>query len=552
MWMLILNWHDAPDRSVWTWLLIVSWFGLVDINGMPLIDWPTWMVTAMLICVSVLKATVLWALFIIAKTRKWSKIAVIGILILYSLACLTNGICFCIYGFGISHRLVAVLSQTNLQETKEFLPGLFENFIKLIFSARAGLFLLTSAVIWFAAKRIPSKFFTGGIVTISIFGILGLGFALNDMPKGKNLLSVSVRVTKIMIESIRERSAMKHLSDSLHPLPDAGSVRTTFDASTVVMVIGESASADHWSLYGYSLPTTPKIDALSDSLFIFKDVIGSSTTTAVNMENILTLREDDSADKWYTYPLLLDLFNHAGYKTWWLSNQEKNGMWGNSTSVMVSGANVVEYLGKENSEDAQTPDYDVILLRAFQEAINDTASHKMINLHLMGSHSQYKQRYPSDFSKFNADDERILHNQNWINESKLAKIAEYDNSILYTDYILSRVIKDVAASTSPAVFIYFSDHGESVYDKSDFIGRDRQHVAVPMIIYANSAYAKSNPEIIARLRLAESKRFSTSDIAQLLMSITGTSYSKYNPERDILSEKYRERVRYVDGEPWDK
>lgn len=294
------------------------------------------------------------------------------------------------------------------------------------------------------------------------------------------------------------------------------------------------------------------MSALRDDLFIFSDAIGSSTGTALNLETILTLKEDDSSGEWYSFPMLIDIFNQAGYNTWWLSNQERYGIWSNSSSAMSSRAHTVIYAGNESSKDATLYRYDDVLVPEFYKAMADTSSYRMINIHLMGSHTKYSYRYPPEYSRFSADDERNIHSRPWLDNEKLGTIAEYDNSILFTDYILGQIIDRVSESTSPAVVVYLSDHGENVYDDRDFIGRDRRYVRVPMIVYINEAYRNSRHDAVEKLRNATDMKFSTSNIPYFLMTLSGTQYKGYNPRRDILSaDTYVDYARHVDGEPWD-
>lgn len=552
MWKQILGLcHKAPYKGLWVWLLLASWLSVADLYGTSIIVWPAWMEIVMLLSLSFLKATVLYSLFLTAYPKKWSRIVMVIFLFVYSILCILNGMCYYLYGFGISFRMITVISQTNSREIMEFLPGFFSNLISL--STNIHLYALLAAIIagWLILKRLNAKIFWALCLLPSLTGIIMTGIAVYEIQQGRNLFFVTIRTPKMIYASIREREAEKEILAAIRPLPDAESIFSNHIASTIVMVVGESASKGHWGLYGYPLPTTPYLSAISDSLFVFKDAIGNSTGTALNMECILTLKDDNSKDEWYNYPTLPDIFNHAGYRTWWLSNQERSGIWNNSYSAIVSRANIVKFLGKENSEEASAYRYDEVLLPEFYKAMSDTSAYKMINLHLMGSHTKYKMRYPSEYSRFTPQNERMVHKGSWLNDSKLNTIAAYDNSILYTDYILSQIIRMIERETKPSICIYFSDHGENVYSDRDFIGRDRKYVRIPLIIYANEAYRRLNPDVVNAIKNSLTKRFSTSGIPHLLMHLSKTSYSGYNPKRDILSHEYMESIRYIDGEPWD-
>lgn len=553
MWKFLFErWHGAQCRGVWMWLAVASWLGVADLEASPLLGWSPGAVWLALAALSCLKATLLWLLYLVARPKRWSRFLMIGIIALYSLMCVTNGVVYTIYGFGISHRLMAALAQTNSRETMEFFPVLLPNVGTALTRRGLLLALLAGYGFYIEIRRISAREFFWLVGTVSVAGAVATAFAMAGMGQGRNLFLMSVRVPKNIIESRREMRAMDELMRSLRPLPDAASVHSSQDAATIVMVIGESATTEHWGLYGYPLPTTPRLAAMKDSLIVFTDALGSSTTTAVNMERILTLMNDDSPGEWYEYPMLLDIFNAAGYRTFWLSNQERMGVWSNSSGAMASRASRVKYVGTQSSEDALEYRYDEVLLPEYRLALVDTARAKQITLHLMGSHNEYRLRYPASFSRFKAEDERGLHRQKWINDRKLRTIAEYDNSILYTDSILGEVIGAVARDPKPAIFVYFSDHGENVYSDRDFIGRDRRHMQVPMVVYANAAYRRAFPERVERLKAACGKAFSTSGISYLLMGLSGTEYNGYDATRDISSPSYRQRPRYVDREAIDE
>jgi Predicted membrane-associated, metal-dependent hydrolase len=340
--------------------------------------------------------------------------------------------------------------------------------------------------------------------------------------------------------------------DHLIPFPNPESVKSTRLAANVILIIGESASRNHHSLYGYGINTNPFLTSIKDSLFIFTDAIGSSASTASNMERILTFKEDDQTDNdWFEYPGIIDLFNNAHYKTYYLSNQEKIGFVSNASGALAASANVVKYISSIVGEDALSHKFDEELIPEVESALKDSASSKFIITHLYGSHAQYKSRFPQNFERVTARD--ILSsnkNKPWLNNKKAQIIADYDNSIAYTDSILYECITMVCSLKDPSLLIYFSDHGEHVYDTRDFIGRDEKFVEVPFIIYTNNAYASTYPDMIQHLKSAEDYPISTANIIYSLMTLTGTTYPLYNPKNDFLSSQYEPHHRNVDNHPW--
>lgn len=550
--MSLLNeWAARPSRHIlWFSLVLFSLMGMVDLGRENVLPWPHWIVMCQLLAVASLKASAIWLLMMAASRRRILRVLIWCIVLIYGFFCFANWISYVLYGFGISHRMMAVLSQTFGEEIIGFMPGFIDNLRSL---AMSGGFLIGVLIIaggYILMSRIGRRAFLWSIGVLSAIGIFCLGQMFTTMVHGRNALFISVRVPKYIIETRREIARLNEMMSCLGELPEAASVKSAHDAELVVMVVGESASSGHWSLYGYPLPTTARLDAMRDSLIVMEDAIGSSTTTAVNMERIMTLMNDDSPGNWYDYPMLLDIMNVAGYKTYWLSTQQPMGTFSNSTSAMTSRADEEHYLGAISSEDALDFRYDDVLMKPFEQALADSADCKFIGMHLMGSHTEYRSRYPKNFAKFTADDVLSINHKGWINRKKGALIAQYDNSILFTDSLLAEIISRIAKYPGPAAMVYFSDHGENVYDTRDFRGRDREHVRVPMIMYFNYPYLERNPVLAGQLREVASIPFSTSRTPQLLMLLTGTSYGGNDPARDILSPELSSRVRYVDGEPW--
>ena len=107
-----------------------------------------------------------------------------------------------------------------------------------------------------------------------------------------------------------------------------------------------------------------------------------------------------------------------------------------------------------------------------------------------------------------------------------------------------------AVSERPAVVIYFSDHGENVYDGGDFIGRDELHVEVPFLVYPNKAFRQKYPVMSEMLSSVSDKPFSTANVIHMILTLSGTSYRLYADSLDIISPRYRIRPRHVDDHIW--
>lgn len=536
-------------RVLWLILWVASMLSIADIPSGIEFRIPSFLQMLYILCVGAFKGTVLMGVFLLIRKR-WRWVFYAG-LVPYIMAATVNFACFHFFGFGITRRMISIVLQTNPAEAVEFLRysgGLLLSALlswKFLFAVVAGVggCILIRKVPWRVLK-IP-------VVSASGLGlIMAIIFAVN-FSSGRTAHLLSLRILKYGHETYKDLREFERLKDELGPLPDAESVSSDHRAATVVVVIGESASCGHWQAYGYPLSTTPNISAMADSLYILNDVIGSSTGTSLNLENILTLKSDDSPEgEVLKFPRVIDIFNEASYRTYWLSNQERTGLVSNMSGVLASKACVVRYIGAESSEDALITRYDDELLPYLNEALADSAAYKIIFLHLLGSHVVYTSRYPASAEVFTAEDVLKLPGKKSLSEDEAATVAQYDNSIRYTDSVLGKMVEAVSRQSEPAVLVYFSDHGVNVYDSDGIHGRSERYVEVPAVVYLNKAFRTSYPELDSVFTKAIDLPITTANIAHPLMNLTGTSYSGYDSTRDFLSPNYHLRPRHVDHHPW--
>lgn len=538
------------SRRVWLVLLVASAFSVMDILGYYVAHdmglWVEWGVRGY----AVLKATVITLLLgLVRKHRILYGIgwALVSIFILLSIA---NAVSYSLYGFGVSRKLVTILYETNSEEVRQFLPGMIGNIFSLLFSWKILLEVCIFVAAWFVLPVIPKRWFWDAIWVFCLSGMVYIIWFAATARWGKTNHLMIARSAVAVRSVVKSTSMIRDLSSKRRPLPYRDSAISRRLAENMILIIGESASRDHLSLYGYPLPTTPAMDSRRDYLFVFNDAVASSTSTAENLPRILSFMNcEPGQGEWYEYPTVMNLLKAYGYSTTWLSNQERTGDWSNLSGILSSDADEVGYLGSVDSEDHLTDRYDEVLLPEFRKSLAGGDSLRFICLHLMGSHIAYNERYPKDRTRFSASDVlKKTSKRSWLDAGKAQKVAEYDNSIAYTDSILGEVVKELSRLQDPSVMVYLSDHGENVYDDRDFQGRDPKFVRVPFFIYANKAYRENNPEIIEKLEKAVRASFSTSDIIYTIITLTGSDYRLYDSTRDILSAEFQPRIRYVDEE----
>lgn len=552
----------SMNRRLWYILFIASLCSLTDIAADSIIHTSAWSAALSclgLFCFAAFKSTALTLAMDICSSkwlrfnllRKCLKALVVIWIAIFIILALINVAGTILYDLGISRKLVRILSETNISEITEFMPGALANMTATVFSwqSLAALAILTCA--GYAINKTSRRIFTAITGVLTICGMIYMTVFMITRDWGKSNLILTAR-TAAAVRSVRASAkSQREYMSRLRPLQNRETLKSKRLADNITIVIGESASRDHMSLYGYPLKTTPLFDTMRDSLAIFSDALASSTSTAENIPRIVSFMSD-APDKegWWSHATMTEIFKSIGYHTAWISNQERSGVWNNVSSALSSRSDLTLYVGSEDSEDHLQTRYDDRVITPYNDFIGNGRERHFAIVHLLGSHTEYSRRYPRERAHFSSRDTRSRKGYPDLDTKKGSRVAEYDNSILFTDSILSVMVRTCAANPRPSLFVYLSDHGENVYDNGMTCGRDRNSVRIPMIIYLNKAYREANPEQTKAITESTSRPFSSADLIHLIMTATGTTYCKYNPTLDILSPQYSKPIRYVDEEPY--
>ena len=221
------------------------------------------------------------------------------------------------------------------------------------------------------------------------------------------------------------------------------------DREVYVYIIGEAARAMNWQLYGYARETNPRLSEV-DGLVVFRDMLTQSNTTHKSVPMILSSVAPGEHEELFRRKGLPALFNEAGFDTWFISNQSRQGA-------------MIDHLAQDARHQIyiRSPRQDMQLLDEMRRAIDRSPERRiLIILHCYGSHFSYHQRYPREFAQFKPDNDVAISSQH-----REMLVNAYDNSILYTDYVLSEIINYLSSlgNTSSAL-LYCADHGEDLID----------------------------------------------------------------------------------------
>ncbi len=317
---------------------------------------------------------------------------------------------------------------------------------------------------------------------------------------------------------------------------DAKVVSTTKKSKLVIMVLGEAARAADFELNGYKRETNPNLIKLKD-LINFGDVYSCGTETAVSVPCMFSRLsrsnyKDAKAKKMDT---VIDVLDHAGIALLWKDN--------NSDSKGVA-TRIKNYIDVKRFKDPKYCEngecFDMIMLKGLQKFVDGHKGDIFIVLHQKGSHGPaYYKRYPKSFEKFKP----VCHSNQLEKCTKDEIKNAYDNTILYTDYFLSNVIKFLKANskTHATAMLYMADHGESLgengiylHSMPYFIAPDFQkHIGAMM--WLSDDFKAYRDELEKR----KNEKFSQDNLFDSILGIMDVKTKVYNKSLDVFHNEKR-------------
>ena len=303
--------------------------------------------------------------------------------------------------------------------------------------------------------------------------------------------------------------------------------------ATVVLVVSESINRDNLGLYGYARATTSLLDGqrarLGASFLTMRHAWSTEASTIPALRAMFGVAGTGSRPELH----MLALARAAGYKVWWISNQEDMAI----ENVHARLADVVQMLSHTPGRSAKSLDQQV--LQPMQAALADPAERKLIVLHLMGAHPHYRFRYPAGAGKFSgradAVDRALIAQDKprWVRRLR----DDYDSALVYQDRIASHSL-DLARASAPAdgylAWMYLSDHGQEVGHTANRIGHSPGTAAgyrIPALIWQRTP----RPGMAAG---AAARPFRSDWADMTLARLLGMQWQGYRASQDVLDPRY--------------
>lgn len=451
-------------------------------------------------------------------------------------------------------EMIGLMLDTNYYEVKELLGWR----IFLILLMMVAFFIV---FIWLSSK-LPRKIKFSLGFTISAIA-MGL-FLLLPFTR-TTLLSYHKQIMKNTLKAyypFRIGDAISYLSRELKNVENYNKNVADFKFEIInkdtassrkiqILIIGEAARYDHWSVNGYHRQTSPNLDSNSN-LVTFSNVATGGTMTNVSVPLIITRADASDFDLHKRERSILSAYKEAGWRSFWVSNQSKYGLTGNigmhyndgDTAIFNGwGANETNFQGSTDS--ALVPMVKEILAR-------EKGKNIFMVVHTIGSHWRYLLRYPHEFTKFTPVSDRNRMVMGY--PPREIMINEYDNSIFYTDYIIQQLINAVKAEGAISSLLYVADHGENLGDDERKLyfhsyNPSSYTAHVPLFIWTSDSYNQRFPNKIEQLRNNSNRPVSSAgNVFQTLLDLSALGFSKEDSTKSLASPYFKDNEQKVLGE----
>ena len=464
---------------------------------------------------------------------------------------------FCICGQQFSQSVIFIMFESNMAESSEYFAQYFAWWM-------VPVYLLYTLGAWLLWKRVrPLDFTRNHALLLS----LALFVALLVYPLGKQVYKhgnwpVALEKFEARVEPavpwqlvVGYRKYLEQLGDMqllldgnakvapLQQLQDAQAGQP----STLVLVIGESTNRQRMSLYGYPRATTPKLDKLREQLAVFDNVVTPRPYTIEALQQVLTFADEQNPDAYLTTPSIMNMMKQAGYKTYWITNQQTMTKRNTMLTTFSKQADEQVYLNNNLNQNARQYDGDV--LKPFGKILADSAPRKFVIIHLLGTHMSYKYRYPAEYDQF-TDRKGV---PDWVTDDQLPTYNSYDNAVLYNDFVVSSLIEQFSASKPNGFLLYLADHGEAVFDspKGNVLGRNEGKPTAPMytipfMLWTSEQWRSHSP---ADYQTELSRPYSSSNLIHTWADLAGLQAAELDPSKSLVSANFKERPLMI-GDPY--
>ena len=382
------------------------------------------------------------------------------------------------YSVIIDESMIGNVFNTKYEEASSFFSLKLIVYL-LLFGVVPAIFIFRTKVVYVSWKRFLATMGT----TILIMAIIGFANAKNWLWIDKNSKKLgglampwSYAVNTALLYSHKAQANQKEIR-----LPNA--IIKNQEKAVMVLVIGESARSANFSLYGYNRNTNPLLSRIPNLKHYEATSCATYTTAGVKC----ILEHENSGDLYEILPNYL--FRNDVEVVWRTTN------WG-EPPVHIKNYQTKEMLQKACKGEDCT--YDDLLLTGLKEQIINSPKNKvLIILHTTTSHGPtYSKRYPAQFEIFKP----VCKSVELATCSQQELINAYDNTIVYTDFLLNKLIGELQSLKDyKSAMMFVSDHGESLGEKNLYMHgvpmsfAPKEQFEIPFIVWTSDSSKHYKP-----------------------------------------------------------
>ncbi len=448
------------------------------------------------------------------------------------------------YNVLIDRSMVQNFFETNQAELTSYfsIPLLLTLFVLGVLPAAAMVFppIATAGPAW----RTALGWLGNVLVTVAVLAMVAMGFYKDYASLLRNNRQMRDQLLPFTVVRNTNGYLKNRYSASSQPLRTVGEDATRAAAADarpklVVVVVGETARAQNFQLNGYRRATNPVLSR-RDDIISFRNVSSCGTATAVSLPCMFSQMTRAHYDqvRAATEEGLLDILQRTGLQVLWRNNNN-GGCKGVCARVPTEDMPALKVAGHCVNKDGTC--HDEVLLHQLDARIDAIHGDGVIVLHQLGSHGpNYFERYPPEGRVFGptCDSNQIQRCSNQ------ALVNTYDNTLVYTDWLLGRTIELLQRHSAQrdVALIYVSDHGESLGERGMYlhgtpylIAPDEQ-TRVPMVMWFSPAFAQAARLDLSCLRQhADKGRYSHDNFYHSMLGLLDVQSRVYQPGLDLFA-----------------
>ena len=325
-----------------------------------------------------------------------------------------------------------------------------------------------------------------------------------------------------------------HSKERIQNLNNDSYLKSGSTNANFALIIGETHARSNMSAYGYQRDTTPWLSAAvsNNEVVLLKNGFSNSGATTPSLQYALTATNQYNNINFQDAITITEIARASGFNVIWISNQIDD----NIAGLIGHEANQQYWLNQHHNDTwmrQKNNAFDDKIVTCL-ENLPKPNSKTLYIINLLGSHAAYNCRYPSSFNKW--DDTNNLLNA-------------YDNSILYNDYIMSKIHHILFNKLNVDAMMYFADHGEELklkfchgveyfYNNYKKHPSSREIVKIPIYFSFSNKYKQLYPELTTNLNLNKDKFFTNDMAYDTMLGIMHIAPPYYSSKYNITSNDY--------------